>query len=88
MSGGRIERCLVTGGTANWGGFCQTDSFGMGLYATGGTIDNCWFKDNRDDTSDDGRNDGSVCLDGAVTMVNCTVTGGWNPLLKGNRGSI
>ena len=78
MSGGRIERCLVTGGTANWGGFCLSESFGMGLYATGGTIDNCWFKDNRDDTSDDGHNDGSVCLDGAVTMVNCTVTGGWS----------
>ena len=76
MTGGRIERCLVTGGTANWGGFCNPSSYGMGLYATGGTIDNCWFKDNKDVTSDDGRNDGSVCLDGAVTMVNCTVTGG------------
>ncbi len=88
MTGGRIERCLVTGGTANWGGFCNPASFGMGLYATGGTIDNCWFKDNRDDTSDDGRNDGSVCLDGAVTMVNCTVTGGWSRDYEGHGTGI
>jgi hypothetical protein len=88
MKGGRIERCLVTGGTANWGGFCNPASFGMGLYATGGTIDNCWFKDNRDDTSDDGRNDGSVCLDGAVTMVNCTVTGGWSRDYEGHGTGI
>ena len=77
MKGGRIERCLVTGGTANWGGFPAQECYGMGLYASGGTIDNCLFKDNRDDTSDDGRNHGGVCLNGAVTMVNCTVTGGW-----------
>jgi len=88
MSGGRIERCLVTGGTANWGGFCNPASFGMGLYATGGTIDNCWFKDNRDDTNEDGRNDGSVCLDGAVTMVNCTVTGGWSRDYEGHGTGI
>ena len=75
MTGGRIERCLVTGGMANWGGY-NNESLGMGLYAKGGTIDNCFFKDNKDDTSDDGHSDGSVCLDGAVTMVNCTVTGG------------
>ena len=75
MTGGRIERCLVTGGMANWGGY-NNESLGMGLYATGGTIDSCFFKDNKDDTSDDGHSDGSVCLNGAVTMVNCTVTGG------------
>ena len=77
MSGGRLERCLVSGGTANWGGFAGADCFGMGLYASGGTIDSCFFKDNRDDNND-GRNYGSVCLAGAATLINCTVTGGYS----------
>ena len=77
MTGGRLDRCLVSGGTANWGGFATLDCFGMGLYASGGTIDSCFFKDNRDDNND-GRNYGSVCLAGTATMVNCTVTGGYS----------
>ena len=77
MSGGRLERCFVANGRANWGGFTGVDCFGMGLYASGGTIDSCFFKDNRDDNFD-GRNYGSVCLAGTATMVNCTVTGGYS----------
>ncbi len=48
----------------------------MALYATGGVIDNCFFKDNKDYNAN-GRNYGGVCLDGAVTMLNSTVTGSW-----------
>ncbi len=77
MWGGRLERCLVANGRANWGGFAGAECFGMGLYASGGTIDSCFFKDNRDDNND-GRNYGSVCLAGTATMVNCTVTGGYS----------
>lgn len=77
MTGGRIERCLVANGRANWGGFASANCYGMGLCATGGIIDSCFFKDNRDDNND-GRNYGSVCLDGPATMVNCTVTGGYS----------
>ena len=77
ISGGRLERCFVTGGTANSGGFAGQNSFGMGLYASGGIIDSCFFKDNRDDNND-GRNYGSVCLAGAATLINCMVTGGYS----------
>ena len=87
MSGGRLERCLVTGGTANWGGFSGSEACGMGLYATGGIIDNCWFKDNKTDNSD-GHNSASVYLDGAVKMVNCTVTGGWARNYNGKGSGI
>ena len=87
MTGGRIERCLVTGGTANWGGFSASESCGMGLYATGGIIDSCWFKDNKTDNSD-GHNSASVYLNGAVTMVNCTVTGGWARNYNGKGSGI
>lgn len=76
MSGGRLERCLVTGGMANWDGWSLTESCGMGLYASGGVIDSCWFKDNKTNNSD-GHNSATVYLNGAATMVNCTVTGGW-----------
>nr|MCR5839382.1 PKD domain-containing protein [Kiritimatiellia bacterium] len=78
MTGGRLERCLVSGGRANWGGWNSSKiSYGMGLYASGGIIDSCFFKDNRDDNNN-GRNYGSVCLEGTATMVNCTVTGGYS----------
>ena len=87
MSGGRLERCLVAGGTANWGGFSGAEACGMGLYATGGTIDSCWFKDNKTDNSD-GHNSASVYLNGAVTMVNCTVTGGWARNYNGKGSGI
>ena len=85
MSGGRVVRCLVSGGTANWGTFPNHESCGMGLYATGGVIDNCFFKNNRTDSSD-GQNTASVYLGGTATMVNCTVTGGWARNYNG-RGS-
>ena len=77
MSGGRLERCYVVNGRANWGGWAGSNAYGMGLYATGGVVDSCFFKNNRDDNNN-GRNYGSVYLDGAVTMVNCTVTGGYS----------
>jgi hypothetical protein len=76
MSGGRLERCLVSGGAANWGGFPSQPAYGLALYATGGVIDNCFFKDNKDYNAN-GRNYGGVCLDGAVTMLNSTITGSW-----------
>ena len=78
MTGGRLERCLVANGRANWGGWTGTqECYGMGLYASGGVIDSCFFKDNRDDNNN-GRNYGSVYLYGTATMVNCTVTGGYS----------
>ena len=87
MTGGRLERCLVTGGRAQWGGFPNHESCGMGLYATGGVIDNCFFKDNKTDSSD-GQNSASVYLNGAVTMVNCMVTGGWSRNYNGKGSGI
>ena len=87
MSGGRVERCLVSAGIANWGGFPNSENCGMGLYATGGVIDNCFFKDNKTDSSD-GQNSASVYLAGAVTMVNCTVTGGWARNFHGKGAGI
>jgi hypothetical protein len=59
----------------------------MGLYATGGVIDNCFFKDNRTDSSD-GQNTASVYLGGTATMVNCTVTGGWTRNYNGRGAGI
>jgi hypothetical protein len=87
MTGGRLERCLVTGGRAQWGGFPNHESCGMGLYATGGVIDSCFFKDNKTDSSD-GQNSASVYLNGAVTMVNCMVTGGWSRNYNGKGSGI
>ncbi|MBR2939714.1 MAG: right-handed parallel beta-helix repeat-containing protein [Kiritimatiellae bacterium] len=77
MSGGRLTRCLITGGKCNWGGWPGSNkySYGMGIYATGGIIDNCWFKDNKVEDANSASWYG-VYLNGAVRLVNCLVTGG------------
>ena len=69
MSGGRLTRCLVTGGKCNWGGWPGSNkySYGMGIYATGGIIDNCWFKDNKVDDANSASWYG-VYLNGAVFL--------------------
>jgi hypothetical protein len=47
----------------------------MALYASGGTIDSCFFKDNKvPDTNSDSH--GGVCLYGSARLLNCTITGG------------
>ena len=76
MSGGKLVRCLVTGGKCNWGGWNGTSiSYGMAIYATGGTIDSCFFKDNKVDDNNS-RSYYGVHLNGAVKLINCTITGG------------
>ena len=75
MSGGKLVRCLVTGGKSNWGGWYNANNYGMAIYATGGTIDSCFFKDNKVDDNNSNAKYG-VYLNGAVKLINCTVTGG------------
>jgi len=72
MTGGRLVRCQVLDA------YYRIDSgyyrsYGMGIYASGGTIESCLVKG----CTAGGASvfDAGVRLAGAVTMVNCTVVG-------------
>lgn len=73
MTGGRVRRCKILDGTAhsgaNTGGH---ESFGGGVYMTGGVLENCLVASNVV-----GRFSytAGIYLNGAGTVVNCTVVG-------------
>ena len=74
ISGGRLLRCLVTGGQAvNERNMDATVSCAAGIYATGGIIESCLIKDSK--VAGKGNRCAGVYVNGAATIVNCTVTG-------------
>ena len=75
MSGGRMLRCRIMGGIANYGNYGVPNgvSAGSGLYAEGGAIvENCLLCDNSRLDKVRG-NGGAAYLTGQAKMVNCTV---------------
>ena len=77
-----VTRCLIDGNfSLGSGSTCG------GIVATAGRIENCVITNNEGWASAYLRNyNGSgLCLDGAVTVLNCTITG--NRMTEGNEGS-
>ena len=72
MVGGRLRNCQILGGSATGAGWCTTQSFGSGVWASGGVIENCLIKDNRGKSYSA---DGGVYLKGNAVAVNCTIVG-------------
>ena len=77
MSGGRLVRCQILSGLANGYKGSNTASYGAGIYATGGVIENCLIRGNlayldRGVNTPTNVSGGGLYADGPVTVVNCT----------------
>lgn len=79
MTGGRLLRCQILDGKAqvdHWGN--PNSSYGCGIYATGGLIDDCIIKENCAYQSSYSYCAGAY-LNGPVTLANCLVVGNTTP---------
>lgn len=79
MTGGRLLRCQILDGKAqvdHWGD--PNSSYGCGIYATGGLIDDCIIKENCAYQSSYSYCAGAY-LNGPVTLANCLVVGNTTP---------
>lgn len=76
MSGGRLVRCQVLSGKANEYNGANVASFGAGIYASGGVVENCLVRGNSayDASTSQPANvfGGGLYADGPVTVANCT----------------
>lgn len=83
MSGGRLVRCQILSGLANGykgnsgGDKGKCESYGAGIYATGGIIENCLVRGNLAYLDRGGDSPlyvfgGGLYADGPVTVANCT----------------
>ena len=80
MQGGRLSRCILSGGKLTMNlALTEGRSCGTSLFAYGGTVENCLFRDTRAAVA-------PVCVDGTAKILNCTIVD--NRGYKGNAGTI
>ena len=72
MTGGRLVRCQILEGNLSKKYAGSPDSFGAGVYASGGVVDSCLIKNNICYNKSTGA---GICAEGTAKVVNCTLAG-------------
>lgn len=87
MQGGRLSRCVLTGGDLVGSHDIGSAYCGTSLLADGGVVENCLFTGTTD------AHVAPVCVGGSAALVNCTIAGNSGTacggvLVKGNNSRI